>query len=393
VEGGALADLPLPASVDAVIEYEYAEYDQTGTPIAKVVIGTPCATATDHAKCMSTLAALVAPTAPPSNSACGGGCALHSFLVTTASDVVKKLEHGSDVVTLFGPVTSTAEAALVEQLDSAAHLTCKDFTAQGSDFAYQYCGDNLVHPDGSSSYVGGPKCAGRLPEGGRVPMHGASVGSWLAAMADLEAQAVDAFARMVVELRHHGAPSDLVDRATEAQADEIRHARTMADHAVRFGGARDGRGRARGPMHPRERVAMARENAIEGCVRETFGAIVAAYQAHAATDEALRVDLMRIAEDEARHAQLSWDLAAWIEPQLDPAARRSVEQARRAALEALRDGCGLDADAQAEVPGLQAIVGLPSRREAEAMCEVTCRLLQAEVHEPSSVARCMAPAA
>ena len=55
-----------------------------------------------------------------------------------------------------------------------------------------------------------------------------------------------------------------------------------------------------------ETVAV--ENAIEGCVRETYGALVSFWQARAAGDPKVREVYARIAEDElsTRHSRGAW---------------------------------------------------------------------------------------
>ena len=53
------------------------------------------------------------------------------------------------------------------------------------------------------------------------------------------------------------------------------------------------------------------ENAREGCVRETFGALIAMHQAERAGDPIIRRAMRRIAEEETRHAELAWEVASW----------------------------------------------------------------------------------
>jgi hypothetical protein len=83
-------------------------------------------------------------------------------------------------------------------------------------------------------------------------------------------------------------------------------------------------------------VEMAIENAVEGCVRETFGALVATYQAETAADPNLRAAMGKIAADETTHAGLAWRVAAWIDQRLTAAERARVAEARREAIEALQ---------------------------------------------------------
>jgi hypothetical protein len=67
-------------------------------------------------------------------------------------------------------------------------------------------------------------------------------------------------------------------------------------------------------------------------VRETYGALAAWYQAQAARDAEVRAVMLRIAEDETRHAELSWRVAAFLEPQLTAEEREVVAIARREAV-------------------------------------------------------------
>jgi hypothetical protein len=80
---------------------------------------------------------------------------------------------------------------------------------------------------------------------------------------------------------------------------------------------------------------LARENAAEGCVRETYGALLATWQAAHAADPEIRAAMGGIAEDETRHAELSWAIHAWATDRLPARERARVERARREAEEAL----------------------------------------------------------
>jgi hypothetical protein len=87
-------------------------------------------------------------------------------------------------------------------------------------------------------------------------------------------------------------------------------------------------------VKPRALEAIAIENAIEGCVRETFGALVAAWQAREARDPVVRAVMKRIARDETNHASLGWAIDTWARTRLDRAARRRVDAARAVAVRA-----------------------------------------------------------
>lgn len=184
----------------------------------------------------------------------------------------------------------------------------------------------------------------------------------LGEMAYLEAASVDAFVILAAELEAHGAPPRLVRAARRAARDEVRHARIVGGLAARAG--------AYVPTHEvrptgvRSIEAMAMENAVEGCVRETFGAAVALVLAAKTSDAKIRRAMARIARDEARHAALAWQVAAWLEPQLDFAARRRIVEARSAAVSGVRDDA-----AHAPARELTERLGFPTEHEATAIVE------------------------
>ena len=212
--------------------------------------------------------------------------------------------------------------------------------------------------DGVTAYCGA--CAsGRPPRGFAARPAGApdAAGETLARIAQLEAASVEAFHALRADLATLGAPRGLLGAVRGAARDEVRHARVMKRAAERYG--------ARVPetivpaARPRSLLQLAIENAEEGCVRETFGAAVAALQAARATDARLRRSMRRIAEDELGHAALAWRIAAWLEGELDARGRASVARARRAAVARLR------AELAAASPG-SAALGLPDSRGASA---------------------------
>jgi hypothetical protein len=184
-----------------------------------------------------------------------------------------------------------------------------------------------------------------------------AAGSYFAEIAHLEAAAVVAFRVLRDELRAQGAPKKLVRAAARAARDEIRHARATGALARRFGATP--RVPVVAPASPRSLEAMALENAIEGCVRETYGALLATRQARLATDPVVRAAMRRIARDETRHAALSWQVGRWLETRLAPAARRNVALARQTAAAELVTA--LASEPEASFAGL---AGLPSAAEA-----------------------------
>jgi rubrerythrin len=187
---------------------------------------------------------------------------------------------------------------------------------------------------------------------------GPSVGEWFAHAAFLEATAVDAFRILAGDLRQHGAPPSLRRAARRAVTDETRHARAMRGLAARFG--------VRGKVPPiapssgpRSLVAVATENAVEGCVCETFGAALVAWQARHARDRSVRRAMRTIARDELRHAELAWAIAAWMDEKLTRSERAAVRAARNRAIADLERSLGT-------MRGNEQL-GLPDTRSAEPM--------------------------
>jgi hypothetical protein len=146
-------------------------------------------------------------------------------------------------------------------------------------------------------------------------------------MARLEAASVFAFRELRVELRAHGAPRALVRAAERAARDETRHARATRALARRYGANVPPPVVERRPVRSLEAIAL--DNATEGCVRETFGALVAHHQAHTARDPVVSAAMKRIARDETRHAALAYDIDAWATQRLGRLARRRVDAAKR----------------------------------------------------------------
>jgi hypothetical protein len=210
--------------------------------------------------------------------------------------------------------------------------------------------------------TGAPQCggnAGRRPAGllEAPPLaRDDGVGEALAEMARLEAASVHAFRRLARELVALRAPAPLVRAAERSARDESRHARAMARLARRRG-AVPARVRLRALPGARSLEAFAIENAVEGCVRETFGALVALRQSRRARDGAFARQMARIARDEVRHAALAWSIARWVEPRLPEAARTRVHAATRAAVGALR------CEVRAVRPEIAAELGLPYGRD------------------------------
>ena len=185
---------------------------------------------------------------------------------------------------------------------------------------------------------------------------GRSRADWFRAMARLETASVVAFQELARELEAHRAPQVLIDAAWRARRDEIRHATLAASLA--------GQSRA-APQEFEETLGRSLEelailNASEGCVRETFGALVATHQAHHAADTRVRSALAEIAADESRHAELAWKLRAWFDGRLDAPARARIAEAEQVAWALLEESL-----AQGPPDHVAADIGLPSRATSQ----------------------------
>lgn len=223
---------------------------------------------------------------------------------------------------------------------------------------------------------------GRRPDGlgDCAAAQGDGLGVFFASASQLEAASVDAFERLERDLEEHGAPGELRSRARRSARDEIRHTKTTAKLATMFG-ARPGAWTDKPAVAPRrsrtlEEIAI--ENATEGCVRETFGALVGMFQAERAEDETIRRAMKTIARDESRHAALSWSILAWADGELDDAARTRVKAAMDDALAKLATDVVVEPSAD-----LRTRAGLPSASEAASLVAAFQRTMPS-LRNPSS---------
>jgi hypothetical protein len=334
-------------------------------------VGEPCASADDRAQCLSAYEL-------------GMSNLVGRHLLTTESDIVRLWQNPA-VLMLFGEIDTPHEALwLVSTSDYAT--PCAEThvlpTARGFEVRKAHRGDEtcptgdratatvLVTADGTLdelSFVELPDqgCVvpGRRPEGLRS-MHrarGASrLGDHFAAMAHMEAASVPAFAAIARELAHHRAPLALRAQAERARRDELRHARIATQLARRFGARPTEPVVERRPLRALEAFAL--DNAVEGCVNETYAALEASHQAVQARDGTIARAMGAIAADETRHAALSWQIHAWVMPRLPARAQRRVSAAQRTAAERLGDRVERCAH-----PLLRAAAGLPDAQAARTL--------------------------
>ena len=401
---------PLPALLDGLTPTTAADYvelreqelsfddldggTQVSAPRAAATHGTACATATNAAACTTALAALSLADSRggwyidgDTEGRRGAGSHKKQFIVYTRGDTVAALLSTKDVAAFLGTIESLEEARLLlESMNQplvcitdparsgwrknedgsweimVAGLSCGTFASYRT--RYRVAVDGTVTLVAKDPALASNKVCGRRPPG--LAQHAADddhdpVTAHLVTAAYLEAASVVAFRRLELELRRFGAPPSLVARAQRSRADEIAHARDTARLARKRGAVVPPLDLA--PMQLRSLVDIALENAAEGCVRETYGALVAAFQAERCAPE-LRAFHRRIAADEARHAELAHDVARWLGRQLSPAERARVVAARERALAELRVAALAEPDA-----AVTRQLGVPDATSARALLE------------------------
>lgn len=281
-----------------------------------------------------------------------------AFLLARGETDVFVLKTSAELAQFLAPIDSVAEAAAVAQVFANAQLQCNDKRSgvwcEGDAFtivAFQdVCGGENVWLKVKVPHSGAAPsteelervpsgCAiGRLPDGcvtqRTTQPSWSSLADFWSSCASLEAASVPAFHLLAEDLRRLGAPEPLIAEAMRSANDEIIHAALVLSLAGRQGAMSQ---EVLVPSRaPKSLFEMAHENAVEGCVRETFGAFVAAYQAQMATDARSKAVLQRIANDEMKHAALSHAIAAWAEPQLSHEERARIAQDRRQLIVELR---------------------------------------------------------
>jgi hypothetical protein len=259
---------------------------------------------------------------------------------------------------MAGRMTPLARGWLVEML-LPAHGSC------GGTMGYArivVLGSNVIVDVLEPGQAHG--CRGRRPPGWDVRASRAtsSVKRFFEDAASLEAASVGAFALVARELESFGAPRELTRRARAAARDEVRHAELMSRRAGVTNAS------SAPPLETRTPFEAALDNAVEGCVNESFAAVVARFQSRASSDEDLAREFAAIADDECAHGDLAHDIAAWLEPRLTPDERERVSSARERAKRLLVarafDAAGGVDDARA-----RETLGLPTRAQAAALAK------------------------
>jgi hypothetical protein len=270
----------------------------------------------DQARLLRVFHRIVLASLPVASAAALASCASSSsgagdqqYFVTSCGEVLP-LTNGpygtshchSDCYAFEGDPANLADAA-AGPLGGYAAEVCAHFCGDAGA-TYNACG--IVKDGGLTMMECSNLCTGRRPPGllaARVP-EGPCLGTHFTGMAQLEAASVSAFRTLRAELDSLRAPRSLVRGAGRAARDEVRHARAARALSARFGGTWSPP--VVEPVARRSLEQIAFDNAVEGCVREAFGALVATRQARTARDPVIRATMVRIARDETRHAALAF---------------------------------------------------------------------------------------
>ncbi|MBL8949456.1 MAG: ferritin-like domain-containing protein [Myxococcaceae bacterium] len=354
--------------------------------------GTRCGGASNMATCSSALDAVRH--SMGFGRQCGQVCS-DMYIATSTGDVVAGVATLEALKAFLGTIDTPQEAVLLVATQSF-DLSCTEKsrgavrkTATGFEVIASTgvaCGEGTavkqhllaVGSDGTVTEVsqtvlekGKGSCAiGRRPCGlvAVTTYAPGPLAAFFTTVAHLEAASVPAFHRLHDELSLHGAPPELRLAARLSAADEVRHARAMSAMARRFGG-RPVAPRVR-PMPLRPLADVALDNAVEGCVRETYGALVAQRQALKAKDAGIAAELAAIAVDETRHAELSWQVHGWAMQRLPRRDRRAIEAAQQKAARELVAECAAPVDA-----AVVEQAGMPDADEAVTLARALAPLL------------------
>lgn len=203
---------------------------------------------------------------------------------------------------------------------------------------------------------------GRMPAGAHIQTQEANeipsvLGAYFSDMAAMETAAVTAFRYLTRELEAYQAPDELIQMARLAVDEEIDHAEMAGLLSQAY----------RTPVPEikvddfqlRSLFEIALENAVEGCVNETFAAACGIWQHEHAEHEAFRAVMGRVAEEESGHADLSWKIHHWVMPQLSKVEQQHIYQAQQEAVAGLENSFKVENDQV-----LRLAVGLPDVADA-----------------------------
>lgn len=315
-------------------------------------------------------------------------------LIVTNADAVNVLQSQLDVKSFLGQL-SHSQKVFTWMHSNGISLSCvhddsavladpdgqnwsavyTEFSQNGSDSVRERVRLNISVTDWSivemdravvsTSNFGG-LCYGRLPHGrlslalGEIQSE--AVGDMLARHAAYEAASVIAFIQLHRELNALGAPLSLLSRIEKAADDERRHAIQVGALAERYGKTMESFSFEASPERDMEAIAI--NNMQEGCVGESWGALIGLYQAQHACDPVIAETMTQVAMDEVEHASLSWEINDWLSEQLSADALERVKLARQVSLDRVVKRTNKPVDRESQL-----LAGLPEPEVAELLAK------------------------
>ncbi len=346
------------AELEATTQFDYAalrtkHQNGTGMIQQRASEGTACEAASQLDACKAALAALDENLT--FNTGCGMVGACVHYVVTTQGDEVRRYASFEELVQFLGTIDTPQEALLLltyrqyqvscdktrvrtvaDGFEADVVMRVMDCPVTNADVTMHVSAAGVITERARTLQPATNLCIGRRPEG--LLATGAAdscseLGRHFAEIAHLEAASIAAFEVLAQELEHHRAPASLIHAARAAARDEVRHAARTSQLARRFGARAQAPRVEERPL--RDLPALALDNAVEGCVRETFGALVGTYQANAARDPEIAALMREIAIDETRHAALAQEIHRWVWPKLSGDVRSRISRAQAEAVSAL----------------------------------------------------------
>ena len=229
-----------------------------------------------------------------------------------------------------GELTEESCASLCwEELNIVDSNLCScEYTGENEDGGHEIiCGESYCY-----NYYYEGRVHGSIPKTKKIP-DSSALGNYFASVSNAEASSIAAFLQLRKELAFHNAPKELQDRCFGAAKQEVEHARVMVKMAENH------QGKLApfifGEFQPRSLIDLALDNAIEGCIFETFSALKLLQQAHNSAHPVLAQTLKQIALDEVSHAELAWDIHKYLLTRLSNEEMKIVLKAQQEAIQRL----------------------------------------------------------
>ena len=257
-------------------------------------------------------------------------------------------------------VATLEESTLIGYLDESGQITeesCSNLCMEQAGVYYDYlCSCDYAGPDSDGNHpvtceytVCAVEGRGHADIGKLTQATGRSeLARYFVRAYHAEAPSVGAFLQLRSELAHHNAPITFQRRCIKAAVEEVHHARMMAKLAgdeecdlpdLDFGS-----------WTQRSLFELTLDNAVEGCVFETFSALKAQYQSDHAIDPRVRTAMKVISRDETEHSQLAWDIHHPLMDRLTETQRRDIRSAQRHALRQILQQAKMDAKRDGQPP-------------------------------------------